>query len=452
MRRPFVGIALLSGAFGALVACAATGTQESNGGPSVDPGDAGATVLGDAHAASVDATDEGFGQPQVCSPAGWCTTELPSNSLEVRDVWPVGDRAFALVYDQDLGTKVLEWDAMGGWKFIDPKVEYGVYEFPMNVWAPDENEVFVASRNLSALFGIVGGSFGGFVYHGTRPVPPETSWSWTRTQIDCEGLSFLQSGQGIPFLSGTGRDGVYTAVCGGVYRLNRDAPVDDAGLDGGSASVGERWERDYSVGDEMFGGFTAITATKTGDMWFAGVRSPFAGSENECVLLIRKSSDGYTTLIDGVPSPDTGCAAKPGAVALDGEFGDVHAPAKDVVVASLRYTTYPPTQPRPDELARVMLVEGDVQVARTSASGTFDGQLTSVWGASADDVWVIGSRLSGGGMILRATSVWDGGTFAFSTLAINGSPNTEQLFRIRGTSNQNIWAVGKNSAYLKSTP
>ncbi len=450
MRRSFVGIALLSGAFGALVACAATGAQDSNGEPSVDPGDAGATVLGDAQAAPVDATDEGFGQPQVCSPAGWCTTELPSNALEVRDVWPVGDRAFAFAYDADLlRTGVLEWDAIGGWKSIEFDLGVSVYDLPMNVWAPDENEVFIAVASLSGAFS-GGGSLGGTVYHGTRPVPPETNWSWTSTPIDCEGFSLLQWRAAEPFVSGTGRDEVYTAVCGNVYRLNRNAPVGDAGLDGGPASLGDRWELDYSVEGGMFGGFTGVTATNTGDIWFAGLRSA-SYDTNECVLLIRKSSDGYTTLIDGVPSPGASCVAKPGVAVLDGHFGDVHAAAKDVVVAALQHG-YLPTR-HDDELLRLTLVDGDVQVARASTSGTFAGQLSSVWGASEDDLWVIGGRGSDvGGLVLRATSVWDGGAFAFSTLAINGSPNTQELFRIRGTSNQNIWAVGKNSAYFKSTP
>jgi len=451
MRRPFVKLALLSGAFGALVACAATGAQDSNGEqPSVDPDDAGSTVLGDAHAAPVDATDEGFGQPQVCSPAGWCTTELPLSGLELRDVWPVGDRAFAFALDEDYATKFLEWDPIGGWKFIDWKLDFSVYEQPMSLWAPDENELFVASWNLSGAFGIVGGSLGGIVYHGKRPVPPETNWSWTRTRIDCDGLSLSQNGQARPFVSGTGRDEVYAALCGRVYRLNRTAPVGDAGLDGGPASLGERWELDYSDEDEMFGAFTAVTTTKTGDVWFAGVRSSYFGIDSsECALLIRKSSDGYQTLIDGVPSPGAACVAKPGVAVLDGHFADVHAPAKDVVVASLQHLG----EPRPDELLRLRLVDGDVQVARASASGTFDGQLISVWGASADDVWIVGGRPAlNGSLILRATSVWDGGAFTFSTLAINGSPNPGMLFRIRGTSNENIWAVGRYVAYIKSTP
>jgi hypothetical protein len=80
--------------------------------------------------------------------------------------------------------------------------------------------------------------------------------------------------------------------------------------------------------------------------------------------------------------------------------------------------------------------------------------LGSIWGTSEDDLWITASTsISSGGFVLRGANVWsDAGTYSFSTLALNGAPNTRSLEKIRGTSNSNLWAVGNERAYRKNTP
>lgn len=447
MRRPLPGIALLCGALGALgavAACAATGVQDTAQETPVDSGDGGSTVLGDA-AHPRDAADEGFGEPPVCSPAGWCQTELPVSDIHLVDVWPVGSRAFAVATSTVHGIKFLEWDAAGGWKFIDKKMGFSRLMSPVNVWAPDENEVFFAISDTTGFS--VGRPIGALVLRGTRPTPPETTWSWTRSQIDCPDLTHSRA-QAV--LWGASRDEVYLAVCESVYRLNRSAPLDSgvdggyAGVDGGAA-VSDGWELEYAVSDANFQQWTAVTGTGTGDVWFVGIQ---AAGFDQCVLLIRKTSDGYTTVVDGVPTEGERCVAKPGVAMIPGQFYHAHAPVKDRLVGVHALGLGSDVD---NDIVQVAVVSGEVQIKRASPASTMDVTLRSVWGTSPDDLWVIADR--GAGSILRATSVWDGvGKFEFSTLAINGAPNLAPLSRIRGTSNQNLWAVGRDRAYFKSTP
>lgn len=450
MSRPLAGTTLLSGALGALgvvAACAATGAQDTAQEPPVDPGDGGSMVLGDAEAHPRDAADEGFGDPPVCTPSGWCRTELPASDLDLTDVWPVGARAFAAA-----GQRFLEWDVAGGWKFIDKKMGFPKLAGAVNVWAPDEDEVFFVLQHNS---GLVGGRVRGaiaIVVRGTRPSPPETMWSWTRSQIDCQEDGTALRAK--PALWGASRDEVYTAICGNVYRLNRNALVGDGGVNGedaggdGGITAFDRWELEYSDGDPNHS-WQAVTGTGTGDVWFVGAR---AIGPDQCVVLIRKTSEGYSTVVDGAPTAGEVCVAKPGIAMIPGRLRQVDAPAKDRLVG-VRTLRLGSTSSVDDDMVQVAAVGSEVQIKSASAASTTHG-LTSVWGTSLDDLWVLAERWpSGAGSILRATSVWDGaGKFEFSTLAINGAPNLERLFRIRGTSNQNLWAVGRDRAYFKSTP
>jgi hypothetical protein len=320
---------------------------------------------------------------------------------------------------------------------------------PANVWAPDENEVFVALTDLSGFIG--GGKIGALVMRGTRPIPPGTAWSWTRSRIDCPDLNFTRV---TPALWGVSRDEVYTAVCGNVYRLNRNTSIGDAGVDGGGAGVdggtttGDGWELEYTDGDPNFHSWQAITGTGTGDVWFAGAR---AVGLDQCVVLIRKNSEGYATVIDGVPKAGEVCVAKDGIAMIPGRLHRIDSPAKDRLVGVHALGWSPEVD---NDVVQVAIVGTEVQIKRASPASTMDVALADVWGTSLDELWVLASRtLNGPGIILRASSPWeDAGKFEFSTLAINGAPNTVRLSRIRGTSNQNVWAVGGDRAYFKSTP
>lgn len=447
MRVPLVRIALVSAALGAIAACAASGAEESESDPPADPVDGGPNVIGDATRDATDATDESFGQPEVCSPAGWCTTKLPDDDLQLTDVFPVGDRAFAI--GQTSAMKFLEWDAQGGWTFINKGMEFVRWTSPRTVWAPDENEVFFTITDVSALVGE--GPFGAIIVRGVRPAPPATTWSWTRTRIDCPTM------ESFPHVWGTSRDQVYALTCGKVYRLDRSALGADAGAggavdggDGGGLPGASPWVEDH-VDDDAAYPLAVYEAAGTGpdDIWIAGSRGK---APNQCVVLIRKTAAGYATVVDGVPTPGEICVAKPGVAMIKGTLqGGVHAVAKDILVGAR-----PAPSPGIDnDIVKVALVGGEVQVTTASPAATMDVKLSSPWGTSEGDVFLLATRTTAGAgsAIVRATSVWGGsGKFEYSTLAINGAPNTERLNRIRGTSNHNLWVVGSHRAYFKSTP
>ena len=435
MRGPLIRIGALAGALGAAVACAATGTEDSNIEPPIDPADGGTTLPEDSGAPSPsprDAADEGFGERPVCSEAGWCLTTLPSSDLNLIDVWPVGARAFALAESQTLGPKFLEWDKDGGWKFIDEVPEVHMLNVVRTVWAPDENEVFYAFDDLSALLGT--GPSGVVIFHGKRPSPPETTWSWTKSKVDC-GVGVFFPGQTAVW--GTGPDDIYALGCGTIHRLNR-------------SGASEVWELDYADSDPMYPiELSGAAGTGPGDVWFNATRGFSWG--DQCTVLLHKTADGYTTVVDATPTPGAGCVEREGLPMIKGALAQIHAPGKDRVIG---VTTVAGSPVVDNELVLVTATGGSAAVTTTSPAATMDVALKSPWGTSADDLWVLSNRTaSSGTSILRAKSVWnDGGAFEFSTIALNGAPNTEELSRLRGTSNHNIWAVGRDRAYWKSTP
>ena len=437
MRNSLIGtssIAMSAGALGLIAACAASAAEEES---MLAPVDGGSVVLGDATVPTAsDATDEGFGEPPRCSEAGWCKTELPGEDLVLKDVWPVGEHAFAIAESQSLGNKFLEWDKTNGWKFIDWKIEFTNFVIARTGWAPDEDEVFYSLDDLSALAGV--GLSGIIVLHGTRPSPPETRWSWTRTKIDCSDVM-----PGLSAVRGTGRDEVYALSCGKVHRLNRTGTGSDAGIDGGSGTAGETWEVDYADADGI--DLRDATGAGPGDIWFNAAR--VAGGV-ECAVLLRKTAAGYRTVVDSVPTSGVGCVARPGIPMIDGVLDQPQALDNERLVAVQGISTID------NGLVHIALAGNDVEITMASPATTMDVILSAPWGTSADDLWVLSKRdISSGGSILRATSIWqDGGSFVFSTLALNGAPNTKSLERLRGTSNTNLWVVGRDRAYFKSTP
>ena len=59
--------------------------------------------------------------------------------------------------------------------------------------------------------------------------------------------------------------------------------------------------------------------------------------------------------------------------------------------------------------------------------------------------------MSGWGLMVRGDDIWDAGTYKLSTLSLNG-PINRPMYRVRGTSNENLWAVGVRYALHKTTP
>ena len=87
---------------GAILAAAACASSEDDP-VIVDPvPDSGSSVTNERDAAAP--TDDGGTDPgdaaidagPVCSPAGWCATQLPDSDLTLRDIWPFPGRALAI--------------------------------------------------------------------------------------------------------------------------------------------------------------------------------------------------------------------------------------------------------------------------------------------------------------------------------------------------------------------
>jgi len=426
MSSELFRVACASTVIAAAVACATAADEEGLAPPS-DLSDGGASpsdaaVMNDAPPMpDVDAAGP------TCSEAGWCLTPLPDSDLIFADIWPLPNHAFAVASTGTAGRQLLEWsEDVSRWSYVDDDKQ-GT-EVPANVWSPNENEVYYAFFDLELL--LTQGLFRGYVNHGRRPLPPETIWSWTRHPFDCDG--FEQ-----PWVWGASADDVYVMVSRTIHRLK--SGDGNAGADGGTSP----WIPEY-VDDDPMNPLTFRGATGTGgdDVWFVGDRGWGA-----CAVVIRKTSTGYRTIVDGVPEPG-GCGAKDGLPTLAGTLTGWSAPASDRLVAILGG--------RKDVVKIAPSNDGSYAV---EVSGSLPASLPvnfdRAWGASEEDLWFLAKRddFALGPAIVRGTSIWnDGGLFEYSTLVLNGAPNTETLSAIRGTSNNNIWAVGANRAYHKTSP
>ncbi|AKV03309.1 hypothetical protein AKJ09_09972 [Labilithrix luteola] len=82
----------------------------------------------------------------------------------------------------------------------------------------------------------------------------------------------------------------------------------------------------------------------------------------------------------------------------------------------------------------------------TAPTGAAVSGFYSLW-ADDDDAW-----LSGWGLVLHGPTTGDAGAYEVSTVALTGAPLNRPLFRIRGTANDNLWAIGVRYALHKTTP
>lgn len=434
MRRRFVRIACASLALSAAVACATAGSEDAPPESPPDVGEGG--ILPFDASRPKDAEVEIDASPPVCSTAGWCVTPLPDSDLVLDDIWPREKRAFAIGGATSIGTKVMEWDgATNQWSYIDDNSQNAGRMLVASIWAPSDDEVYYTLTDAEAIFG--NGAHGSWVYHGTRPVPPATAWSWTRHRFACDYLDPT------PRVWGTSPDDVYVVACRQVH--HRSAGAADAGADAGESA----WTVEYADDDpanrlELSG----IAGTDRNDLWFVGARGTSPGS---CLVVVRKTAAGYERVVDGIARPDEACDAKPGLAMVKGAFRDSsHAPAKGRLVG-VRYSST-----IDNDVVRIAAKgDGSYAIDFASPAATMDVTLGAVWGTSEDDLWLVATRTTVGsaGSVVRGTNLWgDAGVYQYSTLALNGSPNTRSLGQIRGTSNTNLWAVGRERAFHKTTP
>lgn len=440
MKARLIRFALASisvAAFAGAAACAASGDDAKP--KTNDEGDGGSTVLdgGSVDEASTDAHFEAGPAPR-CSDAGWCVTDLPDTTLMFVDVVAVGSHAFALVSDESGSNRAVEFDNAtpdGPWRYIDDGDLNAGRTFPMNLWAPNENEVYVAMADVTPFGGE--GTYGTILFRGARPIAPAKDWTWTSLKFDCDQLD--ATGR----VWGSSPSDVYLASCGVVRRST--APFGADGTTPDAASFAVEWSDDDTSQPSII---TDITGSGPGDVWISGYRGPFAS----CALVVHKTASGYERVIDGIADPDTyACSDKPGYQRIDTSFNDVQSLGENRFVGVRRVTD---TSAVTDAVRIAPHASGGWEVAYASPYPEYVTTLSSVWVENESDLWFVVKRMNGSnGAIMRGTNVWsDAGTYEYSTLVLNGAPNGQQLNRIRGTSPSNLWAVGVNRAFHKSTP
>lgn len=428
----------------AMAACAASGNEDSTSPPSTD--DAGNTVL-DSDGATKDGSPYDGGSydgalPDVvieqCSEAGWCDTPVPSPGTSFSDVWALADHAFAIANVGASGAsavnKILDWDdSTGKWSYIDDNSQTSIPGgSPFNIWAASKDEVYFTVYDNSS-------TPGAHVYRGTRDATPTPSWTWNRTKFDCPAQ------YDPPIVWGTGPDDVYVWACQTIYHRQAGSAAD-----AGTSAWTAEWTNDAPEDPiTMFG----ITGTSADDVWFVGGRNYWLFG-NGCSTILRKTASGYRAVADGTGA-FFDCIEKPGIPIVRGAFAtDLGAsafivPAKGQLVGFLNTLFTGEDSP----LVRVD-VSDDGNVSVTTNAAPTGERFGAIWGTSADDFWLV-SNLANGAVsrIEHAENVWSGtGTFTTSTLVRNGIPNLSPLYAIRGTSTSNLWAVGSDHAYHKSTP
>jgi hypothetical protein len=442
MRTTFL-LACSSIGLAAMAAAACASSEEGEGAP---PDEGPPAVLSDAAMddAAIEAGPDGEPELPRCSVAGWCKTSLPDTDLVMKDIWPLRDRAFAVAESPTIGIKVLEWDeATDAWTYIDDESqnEVGYGKYVGAVWAPDDDEVYYAVAP-------------GTIYRGKRPVPPASAWSWTRQRLEDnshkgEPAHDPTHDHGYPTYSlrksnypalgvwGTGSDDVYAWYSNTLFRWKSE--------DGGSPRwVAEYVADDHETGDEHL--FFLSAGGTRGDVWFSGARdrgdSFTSGNSYNCAVAVRRASDSYLRIADGVASTDivNPCKPRSGFLHVGGPAGwltDIQPEGTDRVVA-LKGTR---------DIARISLEGGSYVVSFSNVPNREPATLYSLWRAP-ETVW-----LSGWGIILRGNDLaGDGGIYGVSTISLSGAPLASPMYRIRGTESTNLWAIGERYALHKTTP
>ncbi|MDF2692428.1 MAG: hypothetical protein K0S65_811 [Labilithrix sp.] len=454
MRHSFIlaWAACASSTIAVAAACSASGREDSV--TTSEPDSGGAVLLDGAtfEDAPDDAVDAGPRTPR-CSKAGWCETPLPDEDLDMRDVWPLNGRAFAIAQSPRLNIKVLEWEETGGaggqWKYIDDGSQNDSENalYPGNIWAPNDNEVYYAAAP-------------GYIYHGTRTAPGG-AWTWLRHQLQDNSHAgdpaHAEHDHGAPNTAalgvwGTSQNDVYAWYSNTIYHWTSE--------DGGTPA----WIAEYKANDaddtaeHLY--FLSAGGTGPDDLWFAGGRDRYPIGRS-CAVLMHKTAQGYERVADGIVEPSLlagkGCVARDDSQLLSpyrtwmtpgwshrGTLSDIQTVASGRLVGVAGGV----------EIIELSGVDGGWAVARSPIPflNAYIGTASSLWTAS-DDVWLtVPSPGNAPAMTLRGTDIWDGGQFNISTTALGGAPLWIAMHQIRGTDSTNMWAVGGGYALHKTTP
>ena len=435
MKRLAIGGGIAIG----LVAIAACATSEEPIRPSTEPEPEPEPSVLDASVEDVvvgsgDADIDRSGPP--CNAAGWCKTALPDTDLVLRDIWPLPDRAFAIADSKNAGVKVLEWTSVDSmWRYIDDNSqnEKAFADFATRIWAPSAEEVYYTVSP-------------GTVFHGRRPVPPATAWSWSSSRLEDNNSQTIEADITKSYRAlalgvwGTGADDVYVWYSNTVFRGERQS-------EGKIEWVVEYVADDFGDADEQLI-FTGIAGTQSDDIWFAGSRGKLAAGAL-CSFVIRKTSEGYRRVADAVRSPN--CMAREDVPLF---LGNVKLPLDLQSLGGSRVFFGNVV----GMSAVQIIADGEGYSARDTVvppavwAGGAGSYVSSFWRESEDLLWLVGGHDVARGIAARGTRIWDdGGTYQLSSTAHNGVPSPVAN-RIRGTSATNIWIVGDRYALHKTTP
>jgi len=439
MRSKFVA-ATACASLAAIAACAAADSTTSP--DVVEPG----TNLPDASphdAPDPDVVDADVPDTRLpdCGSAGWCITPFPHADLIFYDIAPLEDVAFAIAQSRTEGVKVLEWtSSTNAWRYIDDQTQNGanVGTFAGGIYAPSANEVYFT----------VGPSY---VYHGTRPVPPATEWVWTRQALPDNVVGHPSNDDhGYPIYN-LGREpraalGVWGTSADNVYAYYSNSIFERA-PDGTWSTVYVADDLDAST-EHIF--FLSASGTGPDDVWFSGARDRTSWS---CPLAVRKTAEGWRRVADGVVSNNTltPCAPRANTTWLTKAAGGGWL-REITAVSPTEYVALH------DVMNRAALVSIDLTRFRVTDDGYTVEQtpvpyrvtqvtpslINSLWRAPDGDNW-----FAAWGLVLHGTN---DGAHVVSTLSRDGAPINVPIFKIRGTSNQNLWAIGARHAFHKTTP
>ena len=467
-------------ALATLAACAASDGE----GASLDPViDGGATIPDAAAPEELDATPRRDASAPVwsaCNDHGWCETELPDPNLTFVDVWPFVDRAFAVAESDTLGTKVLEWtEATQAWSYIDDNSQnaYGNGQYAGKMYAPSENELYFTTAP-------------GIVYRGTR-ASVSAPFTWEATRLPYDGPAYADRDPGRAWslenpgwqatryaaalgVTGTSASDVYAWYGNRIFRRT-------SGDAGAPEWVSEFVTEDpSSTADESFYIFNASPASSD-EIWFVGGRGPTDAARGftGCPTLFRRTPSGYSAVLDATYSSGE-CSTNPGAIqpsikleipgwgvfeipfqpkgwatavapvapgaalvivgnALEWYYVDT---ASNVARYNAAVGVRPPVALSPPLIHSVVRLEDRLWF---SGHGIVFG--SEIKPAAWNDGLGIGTPES------YAQAGTDGGALVEKTsVAMKERFLDEPLYQVRGTSKNNLWAVGNRYALHKMTP
>jgi hypothetical protein len=399
-RAGLIALGLLA-ASAVVAACA--GSDEGLQVPSDDAGGADGGAGPDVESDASDAgSDTDALLRDACSSAGWCATDVDSK-LSFDDLWPLPGGAAVAVASRDGRSAVLLYER-SSWHVI--------HEVPFvltSVWA-DTADVWIA------------GADPGYVAHGHRQgnngIDPE--WNWTAHPIPVQTP--------VAVVRGTGEHEVYALADTRVWRLAED---------------GGGWAVDYG-GDAPAPDttFSSLSGTSKDDLWLTGNRGIFP----PCAVVAHKTGGTWVTVIDGTADPfgpwPPVCEPPEGAVPLVAypNIATVTAPNELVtfaegidgyIVARMRH-----------------LPDGGLEIAQHNIPTQPQIPIRdrrSIWGASADDLY-----LAGFSKVSRGRNLWGDGGWEISTVSYEGLPLATQFNVVRGTRSDDVWLAGESYVFHKT--